>query len=289
MAKPLLAEEARERADHGAAEPGGGAAERAGMGEACGDPALVLGLGGDALRRRRLAHEQEADVAEHHDTPEHEEGRLPVVLDARVLEGLGGFQGDDPAELEAGPPADHRRRRARRHGLALRPADLLDPERVDGDVLGRGGDGDDEPDGDDGGEACRRLRHAPEHEADQDRRLKGDDPGPPLPDPPGEPGQPDPVDERRPQEVEGIDAEDEAGPADRAAAESVLLQPEAEAAADEDPGEAADDPEQEDAGHPPLEVDGKRVRESLHEASRVVRYRSASCRRLPRPWTLPDR
>ena len=134
--KALLPEEARERADHGAAEPGGGAAEGAGKGEAGGDPALVLGLGGEPLRRRGLAHEEEADVAEHDHGPEHEEGRLPVVLDAGVLERLGCCQGDDPADLESGPPADDRGRRTGGHGLLLRPADLLDPERVDGDVLG---------------------------------------------------------------------------------------------------------------------------------------------------------
>ena len=125
---------------------------RRGQVEVRGDPVLVLRLGGDALRRRRLAHEREADVAEDDHAPEHQEGGLPVVLDPGVLEGLRRLQRERPAELVSRPPAHDRDGRPRGHGFPLRGADLLDPQRVDGDVLGRGGDGDDQADGDHAGQ-----------------------------------------------------------------------------------------------------------------------------------------
>ena len=95
---------------------------------------------------------------------------------------------------------------------------------------------------------------APEHEACHDHGLQRDDPGAPVPEPVRQPGYPDAVDERRPEKVDGIDADDQAGPADGGAAESVFLEPQVEAAADQHPGEPADDPEEENAGHAPLPV-----------------------------------
>ena len=243
-------------------------AEPAGQVEARGDPVLVLRLGGDALRRRRLTHEREADVAEDDHAPEHQEGGLPVVLHPGVLEGLRRLQRERPAELVSRPPAHHRDGRPRGHGFPLRGADLLDPQRVDGDVLGRGGDGDDQADGDHAGQVRRRLDHAPQHQACQDHPLQGDDPGATVPEPLRQPGHPEPVDQRRPEEVDRVDPEDQAGPADGGAAQALFLQPQAQRAADQDPGKAADDPEQEDAGHAPLEVDRQRLRGALHDGLR---------------------
>ena len=153
--------------------PSGRAPERAGYPQAGSDSLFVLGLGGEAFRACSLAHEQEADIAEHDHDAEHEERRLPVVFDACGLEPAGGLQRDDAAELEAAPPADDRNGRAGRHRLAFRLAHLLDPERVDGDVLGRGGDRDGEADGDDETQAFGRVQRAPQHEAQQDRRPEG--------------------------------------------------------------------------------------------------------------------
>ena len=215
----VLTEEAQQRADDGAAEPDGSAANRAGYGEPGGDPILIFGLGGDAFRRGWLAHEREADGAQYHHDPEHEKGRLPVVLDPRVLEGLGRLQGNDPAQLVSSPPPDDCGGRAGSHRFSFRPANLLDPKGIDGDVLGGGRDGDDEADGDDAGEVGGWLDRAPKDETHQDHGLKGEDPGPPVSDPMRQPGHPEPVDEGRPEEIEGVDAEDEPGPPDGAAAE----------------------------------------------------------------------
>ena len=268
---PVLHEEAHQGGHGRAAEPGGGTAERTGHAQAGGDSLLVLGLGGDSLRRDGLADEQEADVAEDDHDAQHEKRRLPVVLDACVLEPVGRFQSDDAAELEAAPPAYDRNGSTGGHRLALRLPNLLDSERVDGDVLSRGGNGDGEADGNDGTEAFGRVRRAPQDETHQHCGLKDQDPGAPLAESLRKPRQPDTIDERGPEKVERVDAEYEAGPADRAAAEAVLRQPEGEAAPDEHPGEAADDPEKEDAGHPPLEIDGERFRESLHDVPRATR------------------
>ena len=257
-------EEAHQRPGHGAREPGDGAPECARDVEAGRDPGFVLGLRGDAFCRRRFPHEQEAHVAQDDDHPEHQEGGLPVVLDPCALECRGRLQRDRPAELVSRPPPHHRGGRPRRHRLALRLADLLDPKGIDRDVLGRGRDGDDEADGDHPRQVGRRVDGAPQDQGGQDHRLQRDDPGAAVSDPVRQPGHPDPIDKGRPQKVEGVDAEDEAGPADGAAAEAVLLQPEAEAAADQHPREAADDPEQEDAGHPPLEVEGQRLPDLHH-------------------------
>ena len=75
-----------------------------------------------------------------------------------------------------------------------------------------------------------------------------------MSEPDRQPGQLDPVDERRPEKIEGVDAEDQAGPADGAAADTVFLQPEAKTAPDQDPGKTADDPEEKDAGYAPLVI-----------------------------------
>ena len=67
-------------------------------------------------------------------------------------------------------------------------------------------------DGDDAGEVGGWLDRAPKDETHQDHGLKGEDPGPPVSDPMRQPGHPEPVDEGRPEEIEGVDAEDEPGP-----------------------------------------------------------------------------
>ena len=227
---------------------------------------VLLGLGGDTLRRGCLAHTQhQADTTENDYNPEHQKGSLPVVLDPGVLEGRCRFESDHTAELVSRPPADDRGRGARRHAFALGLADLLDSQRIDGDVLSGGGGGDNQADGDHDGQVRRRFDDAPQDEARQDHGLQGDDPGAAVPEPVRQPGHPQPVDQRRPEEIDRVDAEDQSGPADGGAAQTVFLQPEAESAADEHPGKAADDPEQEDASHAPFDVDRERFCNALHE------------------------
>ena len=258
MARPFLRKKLISGSGDGGAEPG----KRARQGTC--DALLVIGLAGQAFVGRRFTHEHERDVAGNDHRSQHQEGHLPVVGETGILEPLGRLEGDDSADLVAGPPAHHGRGRTGGHRLALSLADLLDPQGIDGDVLGRRGNGDDEADSDHRRKVGKRIDETPDDQTGENDHLEDDDPRAPVTDQAREPRYPDAIDERRPQEVEGVDAEDEAGPAYGAAGKTVLLEPQVEAAADQNPGKPADDAQEEDAGHAGLEVVRERIRQSWH-------------------------
>ena len=175
---------------------------------------LPLPLG--TLARSGLGDEQQSDVAQHHQNREEDEGHLPVIRDTCRFQIVGHEQRRHAAELVSGPPADNGDRRTGGHAPGIILVDLLDPQRVDGDVLRRRTDGDDKARTDHQRQRADRIDGAPEQEADKDDRLQGQDPRLAVAEPVGQHGNPQPVDQRRPQKVEGVDAEDQAGPADRA-------------------------------------------------------------------------
>ena len=70
-----------------------------------------------------------------------------------------------------------------------------------------------------------------------------------MPDLVCEPWYSDSIDLRCPPEIDRINTEDQAGPADGAAAQTFLLQPECQRAAHQHPWETADHAQQQDTKH----------------------------------------
>ena len=255
--EPVPAKETQQWAGHGTGQPGSGSAKLPRECQATGHEFLVGILRRGPCFGGRLAHEHQPDVAKNDDDAEDEKRRLPVVLEPGRLKACRRLQGNHAAEFVARPPPDDSRSRASRHGFAFRGTDLLDSQGVDGDVLRRGSDGNDEANGDDAAEIRRRIDRTPCDEAHKDDCLKDDDPGATVSQPGRQPGYSDPVDERRPEKVERVNAKDEARPADRCPAQAVFLQPQAEGASNKHPRKSTDDAEKKNAAHAPLKVGGQ--------------------------------
>ena len=141
---------------------------------------------------------------------------MPVIRDTCRFQIVGHEQRRHAAELVSGPPADNGDRRTGGHAPGIILVDLLDPQRVDGDVLRRRTDGNDKARTDHESQRADRIDSAPEQDADKDERLQDQDPRLAVAEPVGQHWYPQPVDQRRPEPVEAVDGEDQAGPADRA-------------------------------------------------------------------------
>ena len=129
------------------------------------------------------------------------------------------------AQLVSRPPAHDCHRCACRHRCAFIGTHLLNPKRVNGDVLGGRSNRDDEGDSNDSLKVGHRINDAPESETDQDHHLQRHDPCAPVSQSCRQERYLYPVNQGRPEEIDRVNPEDQPGPADGCTAEAVLLKP----------------------------------------------------------------
>ena len=103
----------------------------------------------------------------------------------------------------------------------------LDPPRVDDDVLGRRGEGDEERERADGREAVRRSADRQAEQAERDEDLAEEHPAAPAPEA-AEERRVEPIDDRRPEELERVGQPDPREESDRLEGGSLVAQPVAE-------------------------------------------------------------
>ena len=159
--EPVAPEETHQWIGYGTGEPRESTTGQARYCDPVGNPLIVPGLGGQALRDGSLVYECESDVAEDDRDTQDQKGGLPVVFDACALEVLGGLKGDHPAELVPRPPSDDGGSGAGGHGFAFHLAYLLDTKGIQGDVLRSGRECDQKADGDDAREIGGRVDERP--------------------------------------------------------------------------------------------------------------------------------
>ena len=183
-------------------------------------------LAGSALGGAGFRNKHQANVTQNNQHTQKQEGHLPVISDSSRLQIIGHHQCQHAAQLVARPPADNSDRRPGGHAPVVIPVDLFDAQRINGDVLRRRTDGDDQASADHQRDRCCRLEGRPETQTDKNHRLKRDNPRLAVTKPVSQQRNAQPVNQRCPQKIDRINAENQASPPDGAARQPLLLQPE---------------------------------------------------------------
>ena len=200
---------------------------------------------GSVLSRRAVVgpgREESAEKANAHHRRHRDIGAAPAH-EFRDVESprTGADQGEAIAELIG----------SRHHALAFEGRGV-DAPAVNDHVLGRRREGDDERRGDGEGEIGCRVAHGDADEARRRHDLRQRHPAPPTPEEPRKAGDVVAVDDRGPQELEGIGERHPAQHADFGARYAGLAKPGRERAEHQKEGQARGKPQRQHQGNAPV-------------------------------------
>ncbi len=224
--------------------------------------------------RGHHAHDPDDHQRRHHGV-----GQVPAVAAReQQRDGAGRDDGDAVSPLVRGG-----------HRALARRLGHFDAPRIDGDVLRGRREADDGGAHRQGAEAIGRIEAGYEAEAEDDRRLAGEHPCAAMSQPGVEDGEAEPIDERRPEELEARDQRDEAEEADDLERESRRSQPCRQRVEDEEVRQPGREAEGDHDYRGSLGVDGERLpKRSLLAGVRGRGHgvaRAASRSRLGSTWS----